>query len=89
MDTLKLWAVVWTPKAMETYGVKGKEEQVLSVEPKEDIRANISKHKLGRPVMRYTEPLAIFNERNEAEAYRANNGDWVVVPCELEIKLPM
>jgi hypothetical protein len=47
-----------------------------------------SKHKIGRPKLRYTDLLAIFQARNEAEAYRAGNKDWVVVPCELEINLP-
>jgi hypothetical protein len=39
-DVLKLWAVVWTSKGMEEYGVKRKEDQIILVEPKEEIAVN-------------------------------------------------
>ena len=70
---MKAWAVVWTEKAAEFYGAKTK---IIGVEPKEEIAFDIRKTKMGRPKIRYGEPLAIFESKIEAEAFRAGNKDW-------------
>ena len=79
---LNMWAVIWTEKALEEYGVPLK-NIIISVEPKEDIKVNISSEKIGRPKYLFTDTLAIFETKKEAEAYRAGNKDWVSIPCKI------
>ncbi len=86
-DIFKLWAVVWNPKSMEEYGIESKAEQILYVDCGESIPVNVG-GKMGRPKIRYADALAIFHERKEADAFRKGNEDFVVIPCELETKLP-
>jgi len=82
----KGFAVIWNKDSMPFYGVK-KGQELITVESKEEIKVNVSKSKIGRPKIRYAEPLAIFQEIQEAEAYRANNKDFLVVPCTLILHL--
>ncbi len=79
---MKKFAVIWTKDSMPIYGIS-KENTCITVVPQEPIKVNVSKSNTGRPKIRYTEPLAIFDERNEAEAYRNGNNDWLTVECTL------
>lgn len=84
MKTAKLFAVIWRNEVNEFYGVK--DDDIVFVEPKEEIRVNVSKNRIGRPKWQYSEPLAIFLSLKEAEAYRAGNTDWASVPCSISYK---
>ena len=81
MEKEQLFAVIWEESSREFYGIG--DEILVTVEPKEEIRMNVSKHKQGRPSWRYTEPLAIFTTKEEAEAFRDGNTDWEVVSCNI------
>lgn len=85
--TVKGWAVVWTLEAREPYGVEDN-DALITAEPKEEIKYNINRS-LGRPSYRYTSLSAVFPTKEEAEAYRAQNTDWVSVPVTLTYSLPL
>lgn len=78
----KVYAVIWTDEARKEYGVP-KNKIIVVVEPKEDIKVNISKSKIGRPKIRYADLLAIFYKRTEADAFRDRNNDWKTVEVQL------
>lgn len=80
--TKKQFAVIWTEEGREEYGVSPS-DLIITVVPAEEIKVNINASKRGRPKYRYSEPLAIFDEQEAAEAFRANNTDWVVVPIKM------
>lgn len=84
MKPEKKFAVIWTKEAKKQYGV-GKNDTIISVEPLAEIKVNISPNKLGRPVYRYCDPLALFNTFKEAEAFREGNSDWKTVKVDLLI----
>lgn len=82
MKPTKFFAVIWTEEASIRYGVP-KSDPIVTVEPKEDIKVNIQKGKMGRPKVRYADCVAIFKDIREAEAYREGNTDWKTVPIEI------
>ena len=84
MKPQKMFAVIWTEKGRKEYGVPAN-QLIISVEPKEDIKVNVSNNKIGRPKYLYTDALAIFCTEKEAEAYRAKNDDWTTVPITILI----
>lgn len=80
----KVYAVTWTEKAREEYGIP-KNKVVVLLEPKDEIEVNISKSKMGRPKLRYADSLSIFYEKDEAEAFRKGNSDWITIEIQLNL----
>jgi hypothetical protein len=74
------WAVTWTEKAAEFYGA---DTNIISIEPKDEITFDTRKKKMGRPKIRYGEPLAMFPTKEEAEAYRSDNKDWLTIEVKI------
>ena len=85
MKPMKAWAVQWRKEVRSFWGVLSG-EIILPVEPKEDIKVNFSRSKKGRPKYLYADPLAIFKFKKEAEAYRAGNRDFEVVPVIISLE---
>jgi hypothetical protein len=82
----KGYAVVWTDKARIEYGVP-RHQIIVLVEPKEEIKINMSKTKIGRQKYLYADVFAIFETDKEAEAFRAGNADWKVQQVTLLVTL--
>ena len=79
---IKVYAVIWTKAGQEEYGVPDK-YLIVNAEPLEAITYRIDAGK-GRPAIRYASLTAIFPTKIEAEAFRAGNNDWKVVPCSVD-----
>ena len=74
----KMWAVVWTKEAAWLYGAEP--YSFISVEPDVNIRTK-SRKKSNKGGFYWAEPVAIFERKQEAVAFRDGNTDWAVVPC--------
>ena len=82
MKKKDVYVVMWTEKGRREYGVP-KRDVIVSVEPKEEIGVNVSICRVGRPRYMFADVLAVFSNKNEAEAYRRGNTDWVVSKAKI------
>ena len=57
------------------------------MEDTHDIQFNASNKKVGRPKMRCVEVYPFFETREEAEGYRENNPDWIVVESTVLLEI--
>ena len=78
---LKGYAVIWTNKAKEEYGVPNDKETIISVETGEG-----GDKRFADGGFKYIEiDYPIFRFKRDAEEFRAKNKDFKVVSCEIKL----
>lgn len=87
LKPVKMYTVIWTPEGRKNYDIPKKDNGIILLEHTHGIKFNISKKKIGRPKMRYADVYPFFETYQEAEAYRENNEDWMVVEVQILLKI--
>lgn len=86
---IKAWTVIWKTEKRASYGVPRSFHGVIVLDDDQHgIKFNASKTQIGRPKMRFADMYPFFDSKQEAEAYRAGNTDWDVVPCTISFTTP-
>jgi hypothetical protein len=80
------WTVIWKMDRRNFYGIPKTDHGIISMDgDQHGIKFNVSKTKIGRPKIRWADVYPLFETKEEADAYRAENEDWETVTIECKL----